>query len=324
LKVNLLYNGFAPLSIIIQPVYFSTTIFSRDSLGTRFAPKKHLLDPLKHQKVRRSSSFFPPLTRWWHKPCNYPRIETQNKGGEMKKLTVLLAGFGMILLAGCWENSAAHEKGLILPGSVQSADSSTALSLEERAEKNFTYIKAGPAGPGKVSAEMVVGGLGALLGGTLCATVGFNIGSEGNSGGFCCCDDGGIIGALVGYAVGSNLGAATGVYVVGNSGGEKGSYWAGLGGSLLGTMLGGLVAVSILKSSDDDSGTLPLFILTTAQVGGAAIAFNSTRKRKVEVPSGSILNLKDGKLALSVPEVNITGDAFNSGCYKVNLFRANF
>jgi len=187
----------------------------------------------------------------------------------------------------------------------------------------------------------LVGGLGAVVGGTLCARIGSGLaGSNGGCDGFCCCDEGAIIGGLVGYLVGSNLGSATGVCLVGNSGGEKGSYWASLGGSILGTLLGSLFAGAIARgsnddsevvplvlltgSNDDDSGVLPLFVLSAAQASGATIGFNATRKRKVEMPSGAMLNLKDGNLAFAFPQVNTSQDAFNSNCYKVNFFKANF
>lgn len=242
----------------------------------------------------------------------------------MKKLTYLLVVFGVILLTGCWENSVAEEKISILADSRQSIDSSMTLSLQERAEKNFAYIKAGPADPGKVVGELIAGGFGAVVGGVVFARQGFNIGSEGSGSCFCCCNEGGIIGALIGYLVGSNVGSSVGVFLVGNSGGDKGSYWASLGGSLLGTVMGGLVAGAILRNSNDDSGAAPLFILTAAQAGGATISFNATRKKKVKVPSGAMLNLKDGKFAFAFPQVNTSQDAFNSNCYKVNFFKANF
>jgi len=242
----------------------------------------------------------------------------------MKRLTLLLAGCGVILLVWCWENSAAQS--LALPEYDNSVDSTRTLTLRQRAEENFIYIKAGPADPGKVGGEMVVGSLGAATGGAMLAFLGYRALSEGDGGGCLgCFDDGAIIGALAGYMIGSNVGAATGVYVVGNSGGETGSFWAAFGGSLLGTLAGGLLSSVIVKDSeDDDPAWAALFLITGAQAGGATLCFNATRKQRVEAPSGSMLNLRDGKLALALPEVNISRDAFNSDCYKVNLFKANF
>jgi hypothetical protein len=69
---------------------------------------------------------------------------------------------------------------------------------------------------------------------------------------------------------------------------------------------------------------LPLFVLSAAQAGGAALCFNSTRKTKVEIPSGAMLNLKDGGLALVFPQINVSQDISNSNCFEVNFFEANF
>lgn len=241
----------------------------------------------------------------------------------MKRLTYLLVVFGVVLLAGCWENSAAQS--LALPGYEHSVDSARTLNLQERAGKNFAYIKAGPADPGKVAGELIAGGFGAVVGGTLCARAGFSLASEGSGGCFCCCNEGGIIGALVGYLVGSNVGSSVGVWLVGNSGGEKGSYWASLGGSLLGTLVGALCASTLGQELvDDDSGVTPLFVISAAQAGGATLCFNATRKKRVEVPSVSMLNMKDGSLAFSLPQVKISQDAFNSNCYQISFFEASF
>jgi hypothetical protein len=229
----------------------------------------------------------------------------------MKRLIILLAGFGVFLLAGYWQDCRAQMIASILTGAAQVTDSSETLSLQERAEKNFTYIKGGPADAGKVTGELLAGSLGAAVGGVMAARTGFSIGSEGSGGCLGCFDEGGFIGALIGFMIGSNVGAATGVYVVGNSGGEKGSYWAGLGGSLLGTVFGGLCAAAVARDPDDESGALPLLVLSAAQAGGATLCFNATRKQRVQVPSSSMLNLK-------------VGNGFNSDCYKLNLFQANF
>jgi hypothetical protein len=237
----------------------------------------------------------------------------------MKRLTLLLAGCGVILLAGCWENSEAQSSALSEYN--HSVDSTGILNLQQRVEKNFIYIKAGPSDPGKVGGEMLVGSLGAVTGGAMLALLGYGALRSGDD----CCDLGGAIGVLAGYAIGSNVGAATGVYVVGNSGGETGSYGAAFGGSLLGMLAGGLLASVIMRDSEtDDPAWAALLLITASQAGGATLCFNATRKQRVEVPSGSMLNLKDGKLALAVPEVNIAHHAFDSDCYKINLFTANF
>jgi hypothetical protein len=243
----------------------------------------------------------------------------------MKRTVILLTLLGLILLVGGRENSLAQNVSSVLPEYTQSDDSSTAASLQERADKNFKYIKADPVGPGKVAGELLAGSIGSVMGGSICARIGFGIGSEGGGGGFCSFDEGGLIGALVGYAIGSNLGSATGVCLVGNSGGESGSFWAAFGGSLLGMLGGGLLSVAILRSSDNEESSLAaFFLLTGAQAGVATLCFNATRKKKVEGFSNAMFNLEDGKLALAMPQVNISQDSSKSGVYKVNIFKTSF
>ena len=239
----------------------------------------------------------------------------------MKKLMVVLAGFGVILLAGSWADSAAQETSSILSPNRQLIDSSDTLSLQEKAEKNLAYSKPAPADPGKVGGEFLVGAMGAAAGGVIGARLGFGIGSDGGGGFF---DEGGFIGALVGYMVLSNVGCATGVCLVGNSGGEKGSYGATLGGSILGTVVGGTAAFFILAGSDDDAGWPAFFLLPATQAGGATIGFTASRNRKVEAASGALLNLDEGKLALAFPQLNLSQDSSNPSEYKVNLLQANF
>jgi hypothetical protein len=242
----------------------------------------------------------------------------------MKRLIVILTGLTALLLSGCCQKALAENSKLISIDQIQPVDSLRADSLQERAKRNFAYIKGGPADPGKVTGELLAGGLGAIMGGVVFGRVGFGLASSGGGSGFGCCDVGGLIGGLVGYLVGSNVGCATGVCLVGNSGGERGSYWAGLGGSFLGTLVGGICAVGIFRDSDDDSGAAPLFLITAAQAGGATICFNATRKKKVEVLSGALLNLDGDRLSLAFPQVKTTSDAFGSVDLRIDLFQADF
>jgi hypothetical protein len=259
----------------------------------------------------------------------YPFAKTLKQGGEMKRTVILLAGLGLILLVGVRENSLAQNGNSISLVNAQSTDSSTVPSLQERAESNFKYVKADPVGPGKVAGELLAGSIGAVVGGSICAGIGFGLGSMGSSEGSCdgffCFDEGGIIGALVGYAVGSTFGAATGVHLVGSSDEETGSFWAAFGGSLLGILGSGLLSSAIVKDFGNDGPSWATFSLVTgSQAGGATLCFNSTRKKKVEVFSDAMFNLKNGQLALAMPQVNISSDSFKSGVYKVNIFEANF
>jgi hypothetical protein len=242
----------------------------------------------------------------------------------MKRLIVISTGLTALLLSGCCQKALAENSELISIDQIQPVDSVRADSLQERAKRNFAYIKAGPADPGKVTGELFAGGLGAIMGGVVFGRVGFGLASSGGGGCFGCYDVGGLIGGLVGYLVGSNVGCATGVCLVGNSGDERGSYWAGLGGSFLGTLVGGICAIGIFRDSDDDSGAAPLFLITAAQAGGATICFNATRKKKVEVPSAALLNLDGEKLSLTLPKINVSQDSFGSANLRLELFQADF
>jgi hypothetical protein len=243
----------------------------------------------------------------------------------MKRTVILLAGLGLILLAGGWENSLAQNGNSILPAYAQSIDSSKVPSLQERADRNFKYVKAGPVKSGKIAGELLVGSLGAVTGGAILAFLGSETLSSDDGG---IVDAGQIFGALVGYFFGSNLGSATGVCLVGNSGGEKGSFKASFGGSILGTLVGGMISAAMVRATEnsgkDASGFAVILVLSGAQAGGATIAFNMSRQKKVEVPSGALFNLENGRMALALPQVDISQDSFKSGVYKVNIFKANF
>lgn len=239
----------------------------------------------------------------------------------MKRLMVLWVGFGLILLAGGFESSLAEETDLALQTYTQSIDSLRTESLKEWAEKNFAYVKPGPADPGKVCGELLLGGFGSVIFGAVGAHIGYSTTYDGGDGFL---NFSGLPGAIAGYLIASNVGCATGVGLVGNSGGEKGSYFAAFGGSLAGTLVGGLCAFSLLAGSDGDASWASFFVFTAAQAGGATLCFNQTRKKKVEVSGEALLNLQGGKLALAFPQVNISQDSFKSSNYRVNLFQGKF
>jgi hypothetical protein len=238
----------------------------------------------------------------------------------MKKLMVFLVG--LVLIAGNFETSQAQEKSSFFHKTALSNDSLKVQSLQEKAENNSAYLKPGLLKPERVAGEVLLGGVGALLGGIAGGIIGFNITYDEEN------DDwmnfSGWTGAIAGYVVGSNLGSATGVYLIGNSGSEKGSYFAALGGSFAGTLLGGVTAI-VLLDDDDDEGTLPFAVFTTAQVTGATIGFNLSRKgKKPDAYSEALLNLNYGKLAFNFPQVDVQPDSFGSNKYEVNLFQAKF
>jgi hypothetical protein len=255
----------------------------------------------------------------------YPFAKTFKQGGEMKRTVILLAGLGLILLVGGRENSHAQNGNSISLVNVQSTDSSQVQSMQERADMNLKYTEAGPVDPGKVVGELLVGCLGTVVGGSICAGICNKIDSGGGSGGFFHFDSDGTVGALVGYMIGSNLGSAAGVCLVGNSDGESGSFWAALGGSFLGMLGSGLLSSAIVKDSGNDGPSWATFFLVTgSQAGGATLGFNATRKKRVEGFSHAMFNLEEGRLALAMPQVEISRDSSKSGVYKVNFFKASF
>lgn len=241
----------------------------------------------------------------------------------MKNLTVLLAGFGLgLILAVCeFENSSAVEKGIdshidtLLDGQVM-----VRQPIEEKAKKNFILVEPGPVKSDKVVGEIFAGGAGSLLVGVLGAGIGYSLTYNENEGDWF--NLSGLPGAVIGYAIASNLGCALGVYLIGNSGDEKGSFGDAFGGSLVGSLLGGGLSYLIAQTNKDTDGIpyeYAVFVVG-GQVTGAIIGFNHSRKKKAEIPSEGLLNINGGKLSLAFPQVDISKDSD----YKVNLFQAKF
>jgi len=244
----------------------------------------------------------------------------------MKKLMVLLAGLGLglILAATCFENSLAEERVFTSGKGVYSGDSLSVLSLKQRAERNFQYLKPGPAKPLKVVGEFLSGGAGAVLGGAIGGGIGYYITKQERGDG-AVLDFSGLEGAGIGYLIASPFACALGVYIIGNIGEDKGSYPATLGGSIVGTLLGLGIISSMVKGEGPDEPAVPAFVLfTVAQAAGATAGFNLFRKKKVEASSGAMLSLNNGKLSLTFPQVNLSTDSKRSSSYKVNLFQAKF
>jgi len=243
----------------------------------------------------------------------------------MKKLTVLLAGLGLglILAATCFENSLAEERVFITEKRTFTSDTLPVPSLQQRVERSFKYVKPGPAKPLKVMGEFLSGGAGALLGGTIGGGIGYLTTYQGSEPGVL--NFNGWEGAGIGYLIASPFGCALGVYIIGNIGEDKGSYPATLGGSIVGTLLGLGIISSMVKGEGPDEPAVPAFVLlTVAQAAGATVGYNLFRKKKVEVPSGAMLSLNNGKLSLAFPRVNLSTDSKSSSGYKVNLFQAEF
>jgi hypothetical protein len=98
-----------------------------------------------------------------------------------------------------------------------------------------------------------------------------------------------------------------------------------LGGSLTGSLVGGGLVFLLYKANHGEGSPAPyFFIAAVAQTTGAVIGFNHSRKKKVEAPSGVLLNLNDGRLSMAFPQVNLSSDSKSSSSYKVNLFQAKW
>lgn len=225
----------------------------------------------------------------------------------MKKIKVLIVGIGLSLslITVDFETSMAQVdtalSGLNLPsGNSQLVDG----TQSKQVKKNFIYMKPDPVKPDKIATEFFVG----LAGGVLIGVIGLWPGGSG----------GGPSTAAGGYLIASSIGSTLGVKLIGNTNGERGSGLATLGGSLAGS----LMAYQIVKHSH--SPLLWLALFNPLQAAGATVGFNLTRKKKVEVPSGALLNLSEGRLSMVFPQVNLSLDSKSSSSYKVNLFQANF
>jgi hypothetical protein len=240
----------------------------------------------------------------------------------MKKLIVFLTGLwmGLILIGGSFKISLAEgNKVTSQIDTLWSGQVIISQPVEMEAKRNFVYIEPGPVKSDKIAGEIFAGGAGALLGGVLGVGMGYSLTYKENEGDWF--NLSGVPGAVVGYTVFSNLGCALGVYLIGNSGDEKGSYGDTFGGSVVGSLLGGGLAYLIAKTDKKVDGIpyeYAVFVVG-GQVTGAIIGFNHSRRKKIEASSGALLNLNDGKLCLSFPQVN-----FHSNNYKVNLFQTNF
>lgn len=246
----------------------------------------------------------------------------------MKKITVLLArlGLGLILLAGAPEKSLAQVESVVLrTDTLKGSEVIFRQPVEVRAEsaKGFIYAEPDPVRPEKIAGEVFAGGGAALLLGVLGAGLGYTITYNGNRGEWF--NTSGVPGAVVGYAIASNIGSALGVYLIGNSGNEKGSFSATLGGSITGSLVGGGLVFLLYKANHNEGSSAPyFFIAAVAQTTGAVIGFNHSRKKKVEAPSGALLNLDNGRLSLDFPKVDLSTDSRSSSSYKLNLFQAKW
>jgi hypothetical protein len=252
-----------------------------------------------------------------------------NRGGEkMKKLMVLLAGLGFLLIAGGFEKTSAQERQIVYRVDTLGQGQviiRQPVGVKAKTEKSFIYAEPDPVNPGKIAGEIMGGGVAATLGGILGAGLGYAVTYNGNRSEWF--NTSGVPGAVIGYAIASNIGCALGVYLIGNSGNEKGSFSNTLGGSITGSLVGGGLVYLLYKGNHGESQgspTLYYFIAAAAQTTGAVIGFNHSRKKKVEAPTGALLNLDDERLSLSFPQVNLSDDSKSPSSYKINFFQAKF
>lgn len=252
----------------------------------------------------------------------------------MKKLMVFLTGLGLglVLIAGSFETSLAEERDSLfqkyplISEHFQKcplvSEHLKQLSLQENAKINSAYLKPGPVKPEKVAGEFLLGGAGAVLFGWAGAHTGHSItdGSDDHS----WSNFGGSPGAFVGYLVGSNLGCATGVYLIGSSDGEKASYLSTFEGSFAGTLAGSAIAFPLLVAFHGDRKWWSFAVFTAVQSWGATLGFNGSRKKESEGSFEALLNLNDGELAFSFPQVDVFQESFTLSEYRVNLFQAKF
>lgn len=246
----------------------------------------------------------------------------------MKKFIARLAriGIGLMLFLVCFENSLAKEGNLVLQSYAFSSDSLRTMSLQNIADDNMNRLKPGSVSGGKLAGEFLLGGAGSVASGLLLAKLMAGKKPEDNNKSFLSFDFdfGYYIGLISGYLIGSNLGCAGGVSIIGNNGEEDGDYAAALGGSLLGSLVGGATVLAMGWDADDPISP-PLYVFTFVQSLGATWGFNLSAKRKnVESLSSALLNLRDEKLTLAFPKVNITLKSNNSTLYRINLFQAKF
>jgi uncharacterized protein YcfJ len=98
----------------------------------------------------------------------------------MKKLTVLLAGLGLLLIAGGFEKALAQEKQItyrvdtLAQGQVIIRQPME-IEVEAKPTKNYIFLKPDPVQPGKIAGEVLAGGMGAALGGILGAGIGYGM-----------------------------------------------------------------------------------------------------------------------------------------------------
>lgn len=139
--------------------------------------------------------------------------------------------------------------------------------------------------PGDTALGAVSAGVGALLGGLVGgflgqATAGECTGSDyAPSKGQCFMH--GVGETATGALLGSHLGAAGGVSIYGATRGFDGSYWGALGGATVGSLGGGIIAVSLCASDDEALCMSGVLLGVAAHAIGASVGY----KLSIDTPA---------------------------------------
>lgn len=145
---------------------------------------------------------------------------------------------------------------------------------------------------GGLVGQIVVGGLGSIVGGFAGALVADRL-CEGNGNPDSCLGT-----LLVGVFIGGSLGVGAGVYFGGSLGDQTGS----LAGTMLGAAIGASVPIVLAQVFDGSGG---LVVLLAAPVAGAFVGFNATRQWKAGkgLTVGSLIRHDGGQVSLGIPFV---------------------
>ena len=197
------------------------------------------------------------------------------------------------------------------------------ISAEEIEPKvTYTYVKPDPLTQKQIIDEILSGTGGGLVLGLTGGYLGF-LKDETEPKGCKYFPKYTVYGAVTGYIIGSSIG----VYFLGNRGDERGLYLATLAGSILGPFIGAGIGAFLQRF-------LKLSNSTPAGIGflagppiGATIGFNLTRKKRIPLETNDALfNFQDGKLAFSLPQINLTHSKVDSMnlTEKIDLVRISF
>jgi len=130
-----------------------------------------------------------------------------------------------------------------------------------------------PLSGGRITGEILVGGVGGIVGWLGGGFIGAGVAGEGYPGE--------LAGFFIGGSIGYTLGCPIGVYLVGNIGNETGDFLATLGGGILGGLASLFIFTAIIKDLDNGA------VVLVGPPIGATIGFNLTRRYKSPPASDS-------------------------------------